>query len=281
VKGLEELAEAASRIAVRAAEAILAVYAGEFAVQRKADDSLLTAADLAANRLIVDALGALDPVLPVLSEESAPVDWRERGRWTRYWLVDPLDGTREFVRRNGEFSINIALVQDQQPVVGIVQAPASGELACAWRGGGSWHAGSAGAPLRRLACVRRRSPLRIASSHSLPSARHARLQERLGPGERMPLGSALKFVRIASGEADLYLRLGATSEWDTAAGQCVLEEAGGAVFDLHGHPLRYNTRPSLENPEFAAVGDPAADWSPLLRPDDGLPGAAEPPPRTP
>jgi 3'(2'), 5'-bisphosphate nucleotidase len=263
---LETLAADAARIAERAAQAIMAVYASDFAVSRKQDASPLTEADLAAHRLIVQALAGLSPALPVLSEESIPVAWSERARWTRYWLVDPLDGTREFVRRNGEFSVNIALVEEQQVVLGVVQAPVSGELACAWRGGGAWQRSHPGARAQRLATARRNAPLRIACSRSPPSPRHRDLLAPLGPGERLPLGSSLKFVRIAAAEADVYLRLGATSEWDTAAGQCVLEEAGGAVFDLEGRPLRYNTRASLDNPEFVAVGDPVADWSPLLAP---------------
>jgi 3'(2'), 5'-bisphosphate nucleotidase len=260
---LENLARKASVIAERAAAAILDVYQSDFAVEHKDDRSPLTAADLAAHRLIVAALRELTPDLPVLSEESADIPWHTRSQWTRYWLVDPLDGTREFVKRNGEFTVNIALIDDHAPVLGVVQTPVSGELACAWQGGGAWLA-EAGAKPRHIGTRRRASPLIVAGSRSHASDHEADLLARLGPCAKMPLGSSLKFVRIAAAEADLYLRLGPTSEWDTAAGQCVLEQAGGAVLDFGGRPFRYNTRDSLLNPDFVAIGDRDADWSALL-----------------
>lgn len=261
---LEILARAAAAIAERAAAAILDVYDSEFAVAQKEDRTPLTAADLAAHRLIVAALAERTPELPVLSEESADVPWSERSRWSRYWLVDPLDGTREFVKRNGEFTVNIALVDGDRPVVGVVQKPVGGELAVAWDGGGAWFAESAGAKPRRVSTRRRASPLVVAGSRSHGSEHETHLLAQLGPCAKMPLGSSLKFLRIATAEADLYLRLGPTSEWDTAAGQCVLEQAGGAVLGFDGQPLRYNTRESLLNPDFFAVGDREADWSALL-----------------
>lgn len=260
---LEHLARHAGNLAERAAAAILDVYGSDFAVEHKDDRSPLTAADLASHRLIVEGLRALAPELPVLSEESADIAWAERSRWTRYWLVDPLDGTREFIKRNGEFTVNIALIVDHRPVLGIVQTPVSGELACAWDGGGTWLS-MPGEKARRVGTRRRASPLVVAGSRSHGSEHEAALLARLGPCAKLPMGSSLKFVRIAAAEADLYLRLGPTSEWDTAAGQCVLEQAGGAVLDFDGRPFRYNTRDSLLNPDFFAVGDREADWSPLL-----------------
>ncbi len=262
---LGALAAAAGAIAQRAAQAILAVYESEFAVASKDDRSPLTEADLAANRLIVAALRELTPQLPVLAEESAAVDWNERSCWQRYWLVDPLDGTREFVKRNGEFTVNIALIDGHEPVLGVVQTPVTGELACAWRGGGAWLSNpAAGIAPRRIATRARPATLLVAGSRSHASERESELLARLGPCEKWPLGSSLKFVRIAAGEADLYIRLGPTSEWDTAAGQCVLEEAGGAVLDFAGQPLRYNARASLINGDFLALGDRRADWRLLM-----------------
>lgn len=262
---LEHLAREAGAIAERAAAAILEVYQSDFAVEHKDDRSPLTAADLASHRLIVDALQALTPELPVLSEESADIAWDERSRWTRYWLVDPLDGTREFVKRNGEFTVNIALIDDHRPVLGIVQTPVGGELACAWHGGGAWLSeGGMRSKARRLGTRKRASPLVVAGSRSHASEHETGLLARLGPCSKLPMGSSLKFVRIAAADADLYLRLGPTSEWDTAAGQCVLEQAGGAVLDFDGRPFRYNTRESLLNPDFLAVGDRDADWSVLF-----------------
>jgi 3'(2'), 5'-bisphosphate nucleotidase len=259
---LERLARGAGEIAQRAAAAILEVYRTDFSVERKDDCSPLTAADLAAHRVIADGLAALTPELPVLSEESAAVDWSERSRWRRYWLVDPLDGTREFVKRNGEFTVNIALIDEHRPVIGVVQTPVSGELACAWEGGGAWL--DMDGKVRRIGTRRRASPLVVACSRSHASEHEHELLARLGACARMPLGSSLKFVRIAAAEADLYVRLGPTSEWDTAAGQCVLEQAGGAVLDFDGRPLRYNARESLINPDFFAVGEREADWSALI-----------------
>ncbi len=250
-------------IAHRAAEAILEVYRSDFSVERKTDRSPVTDADFAAHHLIVDGLRALTPDWPVLSEESASVPWSERSRWKRYWLVDPLDGTREFVKRNGEFTVNIALIDDHRPVLGVVQAPVTGEIGWAWEGGGAWCA-EGGGEARRLQTRARATPLTVAGSRSHGDARLGGMLERVGEHSLLPLGSSLKFLRIATGEADLYVRLGATSEWDTAAAQCVLEQAGGAVIDFEGRAFAYNTRESLLNPEFIACGDRGHDWPAIL-----------------
>jgi 3'(2'), 5'-bisphosphate nucleotidase len=260
---LAALAHQIAALAERAAAAILEIYESDFAVEHKDDRSPLTAADLASHHIIVEGLGALTPDIPVLSEESAGVAWTTRQRWSRYWIVDPLDGTREFVKRNGEFTVNIALIEEHKPVLGIVQQPCGGELAAAWRGGGTW-IGKPGEKARHVTTRRRASPIVVAGSRSHASDRETEILARIGHHAKLPMGSSLKFLRIASAEADLYLRLGPTSEWDTAAGQCVLEEAGGVVLDLSGMPLRYNTRDSLINPDFVAIGDPDADWSALF-----------------
>ena len=260
---LAGLAPEVAALAERAAKAILDVYDSDFAVQHKDDRSPLTAADLAAHHVIVDGLAALTPDIPVLSEESAGIAWSTRSTWTRYWLVDPLDGTREFVKRNGEFTVNIALIDDHAPVLGVVQTPVGGELAIAWRGGGAW-IGKPGETARRAKTRSRTSPLVVAGSRSHASERETGLLARLGESTKLPLGSSLKFLRIAVGDADLYLRLGPTSEWDTAAGQCVLEEAGGVVLDMRGERLRYNTRESVLKPDFVAIGDADADYSALF-----------------
>jgi len=260
---LAALAPQVAQLAQRAAAAILEVYESEFAVEHKEDRSPLTAADLASHRIIVDGLTELTPQLPVLSEESAQTAWSARSQWSRYWLVDPLDGTREFVKRNGEFTVNIALIEGHRPVLGVVQTPVGRELACAWRGGGAWIA-RPGEKARHVKTRKRATPIVVAGSRSHASAHESELLARLGHCAKMPLGSSLKFLRIAAAEADLYIRLGPTSEWDTGAGQCVLEEAGGVVLDMKGEPLRYNTRDSLLNPDFVAIGDPSADWSALF-----------------
>jgi 3'(2'), 5'-bisphosphate nucleotidase len=247
-----------------AGAAIMQVYAGAFEVQHKADRSPLTEADMAAHHIILAGLQALTPDLPVLSEESAAVPYAERSRWIRYWLVDPLDGTREFVKRNGEFTVNIALIEDGHPRLGVVYAPARDELTYAAEGFGTLVERAGGAPQRARVAPRSDGPLRIAGSRSHYAPRTDEFLQRLGTHELICLGSSLKFCLLAEGGADLYVRYGPTSEWDTAAGQCVLEEAGGSVTDFFGAPLTYNRRDSLINPDFLASADPSRDWRPLL-----------------
>lgn len=260
---LAELIPPVCALSRAAAQAILDVYRGDFDVERKDDRSPLTEADLAAHRIIVVGLKELTPDWPILSEESATIAWSERSTWSRYWLVDPLDGTREFVKRNGEFTVNIALIENHRPVLGVVQTPVSDEIAFAWEGGGAWMAQGDEAPWP-ITTRSRQVPLVVAGSRSHGNPRLAELLDRAGTFELVPVGSSIKFLRIASGEADLYVRLGPTSEWDTGAGQCVLEQAGGSVTDLHGAPLRYNLSDSVLNPEFLAAGDVSQDWARVL-----------------
>ncbi len=254
-----DLQEAVIAIAREAAAAILDVYENAFDVEHKADASPLTAADLAAHRIIVDGLERLTPDWPILSEEAADIPWETRRHWLRYWLVDPLDGTREFVKRNGEFTVNIALIDHGIPVFGVVLAPV---------GGGLWHATRGQEAYRRdgetNVLLRTRAPatgtLRVAASRSHRDARTDALLARIGDAETVGLGSSLKFCRIAEGALDVYPRFGPTSEWDTAAAQCVLEAAGGVVTAPDGRPFRYNQRPTLLNGDFIALGDPALPW---------------------
>lgn len=255
------LLEQVCRIARDAADAILKVYADEFEVERKADHSPVTAADLAAQRVIVAGLAQLEDVLPVLSEEARILPWATRREWLRYWLVDPLDGTREFVKRNGEFTVNIALIDHHEPVMGVVLAPVTGDLYAAARGHGAWRQQGSTAAWERLSTRALAQPAAVAGSRSHGGLAADVLRELVGEDYRtMPLGSSLKFCLLARGDADVYLRRGATSEWDTAAAHSVLAEAGGDVLDLHGRSLRYNTKDSLINPEFLAVGDRSIDW---------------------
>jgi 3'(2'), 5'-bisphosphate nucleotidase len=254
-------AQKVGAIARTAGDAIMAIYSGDFAVQTKADASPLTAADLAAQQVIAAALAALDPQLPIVSEEARAADWSQRRQWSRYWLVDPLDGTREFVKRNGEFTVNIALIDDHRSVLGAVLAPVTGELYVAARSAGAWLQQKVDGPWQSIHARPLAQPAVAAGSRSHGGAEHALLGQLVGDDyERLPMGSSLKFCLIARGVADVYLRLGLTSEWDTAAAQCVLEEAGGAVLDLAGAPFRYNRGESLLNPEFLAVGDGSLDW---------------------
>ncbi len=257
-------------IAQAAGEEIMAVYRTAFTVDHKADRSPLTEADLRAHRLIAARLAELTPHWPLLSEEGADLPYAERRQWRTYWLVDPLDGTREFVKRNDEFTVNIALVHDHEPVLGVVHAPALGRMCYAARGVGAFQRRDGGEE-QPLAC--RELPadeLVVAGSRSHGKAALATFMARLGPHQVISMGSSLKFCLVAEGRADLYPRLGPTSEWDTAAAQCVVETAGGHVTDLDMRPLRYNTRDSLLNPCFFAFGRTWRDWSALLpepRPD--------------
>lgn len=254
--------EGAMAIAREAAMAILNVYDGPFDVERKTDNSPLTAADLAAHRCIVAGLAQLTPGIPVLSEESESLPAAERRAWHTFWLVDPLDGTREFVKRNGEFSVNLALIVDGAAVFGVVQAPVSGAL---WHGGRDIGAfkrmHGRDVPIRVRAPAR--TPLRLAASRSHRDGRTEAFIERLaahGAIEMMSLGSSLKFCVMAEGGLDLYPRFGPTCEWDTAAGQCVLEGAGGQVLDAKGRRMRYNQRDTLLNGDFIALGDADLPW---------------------
>ncbi len=250
-----QVREGVIAIAHAAAAEIMAVYALDFEVSNKADASPVTAADLAAHRTIVAGLAALTPDIPVLSEESADACFVARHDWTRFWLVDPLDGTREFVKKNGEFSVNIALIDDGEALFGVIQQPVDGVL---------WHGGAAHGAFRRDAGGERpistrrspESPLVIAASRSHRDARTDAVIARFPGAEVIGLGSSLKFCRIAEGLLDLYPRFGPTSEWDTAAGQAILEGAGGVLLDPRGRPFRYNQRETLLNGDFIASGDP-------------------------
>jgi len=260
VKITDTMREGAITLARDAAAAILGIYDSAFAVEHKADASPLTAADLAAHRILVEGLERLTPDIPVLSEEAAEdATWNLREGWRRLWLVDPLDGTREFVKRNGEFSVNLALVEDGDVVFAVVQAPVGGALWHATRGAGAFRREGE----RDVAIQSRRpaqSPLRVAASRSHRDGRTEAFIEQLGDIEPVSLGSSLKFCRLAEGSLDVYPRFGPTSEWDTAAGQCILEVAGGIVVDSKGRPLRYNQRDTLLNGDFLALGDPQLPW---------------------
>ena len=251
-------------IARQAGEAILAVYHQDFAVQQKGDDSPLTAADLASHRLIVDKLASLSPDTPVLSEEGADIPFETRQQWPRYWLIDPLDGTREFVKRNGEFTVNIALVEDGRPVLGVVHVPVTGVSYVGEVGKGAWKLDAEGTETPISVQARRPATLRVAGSRSHAGDSLKRFLAQLGDHEIVSMGSSLKLCLVAEGVADIYPRLGPTSEWDTAAAQAVVEAAGGSVTDTQMQPLRYNSKESLLNPHFLVFGDRSVAWGHFL-----------------
>ncbi len=254
-------------IARRAGREILEVYAGaELAAHTKSDASPLTAADVRAHRLIVDALGQLAPEAPVLSEESVHTPFVQRSHWRRYWLVDPLDGTREFLSRNGEFTVNIALIEGHAPALGVVHVPVTDTSYRGLPGTGAWRQRGAGAAEPIHVAARAASPLRVAGSRSHRGDTLDEFLARVGPHRLLSLGSSLKFCMVAEGGADVYPRLSPTSEWDTAAAHAIVTAAGGKVCRLDGRPLEYNTHEELVNPSFVAYGPGDRDWLALLRP---------------
>ncbi|MCC5810739.1 MAG: 3'(2'),5'-bisphosphate nucleotidase CysQ [Ectothiorhodospiraceae bacterium] len=252
-------------LARQAGDAIRDIYRQNFSVRRKADDSPLTDADQAAHDIISRGLAGLLPDTPLLSEESEIPSWFERSRWTRYWLVDPLDGTREFIRRNDQFSVNIALVENGTPVLGVVHAPISGLF---WYGGagiGGWRRLQEHEPVPIHPRSPLLSPMRVVLGRPQPGPRTRALLARLPPHEVLSLGASLKFCLVAEGGADLFPRYGAISEWDIAASQAILEAVGGRLVHLRSlEPVRYNTRPSPTLKDVLAVGDPAVDWRRML-----------------
>jgi 3'(2'), 5'-bisphosphate nucleotidase len=247
-------------LARTAGSAILRHYDTNVAVHYKKDESPLTAADLDAHRIIVDGLVRIAPDTPILSEESADIPWEERRQWNEHWLVDPLDGTKEFLNRNGEFTVNIALIRGHLPVLGVVHTPALGKTYYGAKGMGAYclYAMGPAAPIQ--VATKAAARVRVVGSRSHRGSSLDGYLERLGDHEMVPMGSALKLCIVAEGKADLYPRFGPTSEWDTAAAQAVLEAAGGWTVDLQGAPLRYNTKADILNPHFIAFGDDSRLW---------------------
>ncbi|MCL1131384.1 3'(2'),5'-bisphosphate nucleotidase CysQ [Shewanella sairae] len=245
-------------IAKEAGEAIMAIYAkDDFGVVTKSDDSPVTAADLASHKVIVQQLMALTPDVPIISEESADISWQERQEWQAYWLIDPLDGTKEFIKRNGEFTVNIAFVYEGRAVAGVVYAPVLDKCFYGSLNSGAWlQCADSEIALPQVDSVTEVPRIVGSRSHVTPEL-EAYLQ-RFGEHEMKSVGSSLKFCLLAEGQADIYPRLGPTCEWDTAAAQAVLESAGGRVlnYDSRG-PLSYNQKEDYLNPYFIAY---APNW---------------------
>lgn len=258
-------AEELAAVTAAAGEAALRLYRGGDAwVRRKQDGSPVTAADMASEQVIRTRLEALAPGIPYLSEECSLPPEAERRGWRRFWLVDPLDGTKEFLRRTDEFTVNVALIEDGEPVLGAVAAPALGVVYYAARRQGAWKARQGGPPERirsRLADPGR--PLRVVESRSHPSPELEDFLAGYTVSERLKVGSSLKFCLLAEGRADVYPRLGPTMEWDVGAGDCIYRHsAEGAP---HPSPLTYN-KPSLRNDRFVLGLAPGAYAWPARRP---------------
>lgn len=260
---LDQLVEPITELAIEAGNAILTVYATDFDVESKSDESPLTQADLASHNCIVAGLKALTPDIPIISEEDGLPAFDVRSEWSRYWLIDPLDGTKEFVNRNGEFTVNIALIDNNRPILGVVHVPVQEKtyIGCEGRGSelradGETKAISVGSSSSQ--------PVRIVGSRSHRGTSLDAFLSRLDDHDMVAMGSSLKFCTVAEGNADLYPRLGPTSEWDTAAAQAVVEQAGGQVLELDGKPLSYNKKDDILNPWFVVIGPTDHDWLALL-----------------
>lgn len=267
----EKLLNEVLAIARRAGEAILEVYnaADELQIQSKADNSPLTIADERSNQCIVDGLQALDASIPIVSEESPLPAFDVRAKWSRFWLVDPLDGTKEFIKRNGEFTVNIALIEQGVPVLGVVLAPAINTTYLGALGVGAFREkGNAGRePIRVRSLPKTEITVIGSRSHGADAlnALLADLRAQFSEVHMSNMGSSLKFCKVAEGEADLYPRLTPVCEWDAAAAHAVLSAAGGEVFRPDLQPMRYNTKEDLLVPQFIAAGDLQAPWGVLLK----------------
>ncbi len=249
------------RLSREAAVAILEVYHSDFSITDKKDQSPLTAADIASHNTICAGLESLTPGIPILSEESVGLPWAERKTWGTYWLVDPLDGTREFIKRNGEFTVNIALIHEHNPVLGVVYVPVDHSCYFASINHGAWKLDSDGVSRRIQTRATNSEHIIVAGSRSHGSELQKQFFESLGPStETVIIGSSLKFCLLAEGRIDIYPRFGPTSEWDSAAAHCVVEQAGGRVTDMQLQNLRYNTKESILNPDFLVIADPQFDW---------------------
>jgi 3'(2'), 5'-bisphosphate nucleotidase len=256
----QELLDQIIAIAQDASEKILKVYNTNFSVEHKDDKTPLTEADMAAHDTIVEGLKALTPDTPILSEESAAIPFAERQAWSEYWLVDPLDGTREFIKRNGEFTVNIALIREHYPVLGVIHVPVTGVCYFACQGMGAFKRDEKGETLKITARPAHTDKVIVAGSRSHRDSSLDKFLSNLPDYELMPMGSSLKSCLVAEGAADIYPRLGPTSEWDTAAAQCIVEEAGGRLTDLSLNRFKYNSKDELLNPSFLVFGDDAIDW---------------------
>lgn len=266
ISALKDLLHSVVTVAQQAGAKIMEVYAtDDFTVQKKDDNTPLTKADMAAHDTIVAGLHQFAANYPILSEESSHIPFQERSQWQRYWLVDPLDGTREFIKRNGEFTVNIALIDQHRPILGVVYVPVTEVLYYACIDYGAFkHV--PGQPLQQIQA--RPCPtdcLTVAGSRSHAGDTLQNFIARLKmPIELVSIGSSLKSCLVAEGKADIYPRFGPTSEWDTAAAQCIVEQAGGHLTDTQLQPLRYNTKDSLLNPHFLVFGDAQKSWGDYL-----------------
>lgn len=274
-KDLSHLLPSVIEVARSSGQLILDIYqTNQYESYVKSDETPVTSADIAAHKLILKQLSELTPDIPVLSEEDADISLAQREKWHRYWLVDPLDGTQEFIARSGDFATIIALIENNKPVMGVVYAPVSGVTYYAYSGKGAWKIPNTNDVTDIKNAVQIESHKHQQGQQQSIGIAISRRQDINGITGRMssawdydlvPLGSAaLKACIVAEGSVDCYLRIGPTGEWDTAATQCIVEEAGGRILSTQLTPLSYNERESLENPNFIVLGDEGLPWDEIL-----------------
>lgn len=267
-----DLLELAKEVAIEAGKAVLEVYENrDFDAYQKDDDSPVTSADYLANDIINKRLSEATPDIPILSEENKHASLEERKHWSRYWLIDPIDGTQEFIARSGDFAVNIALIENNEPTIGVIFWPPGQSIYYARKGKGAFKSSPEG---DRAISVRKLSD----PNSSVVMIAISRRQSREKVLNRMcakriynmlPLGScSLKSCFIAEGKADVFMRIGITGEWDTGASQCIVSEAGGSITTANFEPLTYNKRHSLENPDFVVMGDQRVPWQDIVKYDD-------------
>lgn len=257
---MQDLITSLRTIVEQASDAILEIYHQDFSVYTKDDQSPLTQADLEAHKIITKGLQTISDY-PILSEEGKDISWEERSQWSRYWLVDPIDGTKEFIKKNGEFTVNIALIEEGTPVLGIVGAPALDKVYIGSKDNGAWIESTHQQAVKLMVNPPPKKHWRVVGSRSHNSEATQALADSLPESSFVAMGSSLKLCAIAEGKADLYPRLGLTSEWDTAAAQAIVEAAGGQVVTLDLKPLRYNQKESLLNPYFIVCSQIDSRWS--------------------
>ncbi|WP_026376227.1 3'(2'),5'-bisphosphate nucleotidase CysQ [Aestuariibacter salexigens] len=266
---LPQLLSIAKQAARDAGDVILDIYdKGDYTSHQKADDSPVTSADFKANEIITNILRQRTPSIPIMSEESRHAALSERQHWQRYWLIDPIDGTQEFIARSGDFAVNIALIADNEPVIGVIYWPPGESLYYASKGQGAYKE----CPLGKVQLhVNELDDPATSAVMVAVSRRQSRdkVMSKMNPSrtyQTLPLGScSLKACYIAEGKADVFLRIGVTGEWDTGASQCIVSEAGGSVLAADFKPLTYNRRSTLDNPDFVVLGDQRVDWQSIVK----------------
>lgn len=266
---LSDLLEIAKQAAIKAGIEVLSIYdKGDFEEYEKEDESPVTSADYRANEIIMEVLAELTPNIPIMSEETPIPPLKDRAAWTRYWLIDPIDGTQEFIARSGDFAVNIALIENNEPVIGVIYWPCGESLYFASKGHGAYKR-----------CSRVTKPISVrrfdVPSEDVIMIAISRRQSREKVFERLndkrsyqtlPTGScSLKACFIAEGTADMFMRLGVTGEWDTGASQCIINEAGGVIKAANFEPISYNERESVSNPDFVVLGDQRVTWESVIQ----------------